>query len=133
MDVPPTQIVDNEAMAWSVFLCISRHQRAENRFEDTDVYIGPTNSLPTHNKQPYCVGMIVDGFLSFGEAKIICDWARGGRHGARQLAHALLAVCHQVKVYRPTVDVNVLLGLQNVPYRVFMDKDIIHCTPSTCT
>lgn len=116
--------------AWSVFLCISRHLRLGKPVEDTDVYIGRTNSLPPWRTDPYAVGMVVDGFLSFGEAKIICDWARQSRSGARQLAQALLAVCHQVDVYRPVVDVNVLLGLQNVPYKVIMDKGMLHLSRS---
>jgi hypothetical protein len=133
MEVSPEEIearINMESDAWSVFLCISRHNRAGKPVEDTDVYIGRSNSLPPRRTDPYSVGMIVDGFLSFGEAKIICDWARKSRSGARQLAQALLALCHQVDVYRPMVDINVLLGLKNVPYRVIMDKGIVHLSRS---
>ena len=113
-----------------MFVCISRHLKSGVAVEDTDVFIGPTGTLPTHRVAPYSIGMIVDGFLSFKEAKIICDWAHKNRSGARQLAHAFLAVCQHIEAYRPVVDINVLLGLQNMPYRVTLDRGIIHLSPS---
>lgn len=131
LESPPQTRLDAVDGPFSLFLCVSHGKLSGDdgkrvHAEESTLWIGPRNTLPHCPSLPFYIGVVVDGFLSFEEAMVMCRYVKQGRSGTREFASAAIKMCERMEVYKCTADFNVLLGLMTSSYRVQLIDGRIH-------